>query len=84
MFIVSLPYAVSRGGYWSLFAMLFVAYVCSYTGRILVDCLYDENDDEVVDIFQGKFLVPLKISQSKRRHRVFTSYVHIAEHVLGN
>lgn len=83
MFIVSLPYAVARGGYWSLIAMLLVAYVCSYTGRILVDCLYDENDDVVVDIFKGKFFFPFKISQSKRRRRIYSSYVDIAENVFG-
>lgn len=84
MFVVSLPYAVARGGYWSLLAMLFISYVCSYTGRILVDCLYDDRDDEVIDVFEGKTSMPLNMSQSKRRKRIFNSYVEIAEEVLGN
>ena len=45
MFIVSLPYAVLHGGYWAIVAMIGIAYICCYTGKILVDCLYelDEN-----------------------------------------
>ena len=83
MFVVSLPYAVSRGGYWSIFAMLLVAYICSYTGKILIDCLYDDEDDEIVDLFQGKF-IPFDTCKSKRRHRIRTSYVDIAKHVWGS
>lgn len=41
MFIVSLPFAVQRGGYWAIAAMVGIAYICCYTGRILVDCLYE-------------------------------------------
>jgi vesicular inhibitory amino acid transporter len=41
MFIVSLPYAVLHGGYWGVFALVFVAYICCYTGKILVACLYE-------------------------------------------
>ncbi len=79
MFVVSLPYAVSRGGYWSLVAMLLVAYVCSYTGKILIDCLYDDEDDELVDLFKNKFFFAFTFSRSRRRHRILTSYVDIAK-----
>ncbi|XP_045460046.1 vesicular inhibitory amino acid transporter [Harmonia axyridis] len=41
MFIVSLPFAVLRGGYWAIAAMIGVAYICCYTGKILVECLYE-------------------------------------------
>ncbi|XP_050292933.1 vesicular GABA transporter [Anthonomus grandis grandis] len=41
MFIVSLPFAVQIGGYWAIAAMIFVAQICCYTGKILVDCLYE-------------------------------------------
>ncbi|GFR91002.1 vesicular inhibitory amino acid transporter-like [Elysia marginata] len=41
MFIVSFPYTVLQGGYWAVFAMVLVAYICCHTGNILVDCLYD-------------------------------------------
>ena len=44
MFIVSLPYAVLHGGYWGIFSLIFVAYICCYTGKILVACLYEENE----------------------------------------
>ncbi|KAK3091092.1 hypothetical protein FSP39_017053 [Pinctada imbricata] len=43
MFIVSFPYAVLQGGYWAIFAIIFVSYICCHTGKILVDCLYDED-----------------------------------------
>ena len=44
MFIVSLPYAVFHGGYWAILAMVGIAYICCYTGEILVDCLYETNE----------------------------------------
>ncbi|XP_037498504.1 vesicular inhibitory amino acid transporter [Rhipicephalus sanguineus] len=44
MFIVSLPYSVLHGGYWGIFALVFVAYMCCHTGKILVDCLYEPNE----------------------------------------
>ncbi|KAK7100047.1 hypothetical protein V1264_023055 [Littorina saxatilis] len=43
MFIVSFPYAVHQGGYWSIVAMVLIAYICCHTGKILVDCLYETN-----------------------------------------
>lgn len=45
MFVVSLPYAVLNGGYWAIIAMIGVAYICCYTGKILVDCLYVTNEE---------------------------------------
>lgn len=65
MFIVSFPYAVLQGGYWALFSILFVAYICCHTGKILVDCLYEENTYGV-------------------RVRVRSSYVDIADYVMGS
>ncbi|XP_076645018.1 vesicular GABA transporter [Halictus rubicundus] len=41
MFIVSLPFAVLRGGYWAIAAMVGIAHICCYTGKILVECLYE-------------------------------------------
>jgi len=43
MFLVSLPYSVHHGGYWSLLAMIVVAWICTYTGQILISCLYEPN-----------------------------------------
>ena len=51
MFIVTFPYAVYEGGYWAVVSMIVIAYVCCYTGKILVECLYDENErGEVVRV----------------------------------
>lgn len=44
MFLVSFPYALSQGGYWTLLAITVIAAVCIYTSRILVDCLYEEDE----------------------------------------
>jgi len=44
MFIVSLPYAVYHGGYWAILAMVGISYICCYTGKVLVDCLYEDNE----------------------------------------
>lgn len=34
MFIVSLPFAVLRGGYWAIIAMVGIAHICCYTGKV--------------------------------------------------
>lgn len=34
MFIVSLPFAVLRGGYWAIIAMIGIAHICCYTGKV--------------------------------------------------
>lgn len=49
MFIVSFPYAVHQGGYWAILAMLVVAAICCYTGKILVNCLYEIGKDGTVN-----------------------------------
>lgn len=45
MFIVSLPFAVLRGGYWAIIAMVGIAYICCYTGKVKkyvsVECVPD-------------------------------------------
>lgn len=41
--MVSFPYAVLQGGYWTLLAIVLVAYICCHTGKILVECLYEED-----------------------------------------
>lgn len=84
MFVVSLPFAIGSGGYWGFASMIIVAYICCYTGKILIDCLYDDDDDEMVDLFNEK-LLPLRLMRSKslRRHRIRNSYVDIATDVWG-
>lgn len=66
MFIVSLPYAVYHGGYWAIIAMVGISYICCHTGKILVECLYEDgvkvrytyNDvaDEVFGAIGGKLV----------------------------
>lgn len=34
MFIVSLPFAVLQGGYWAIIAMVGIAHICCYTGKV--------------------------------------------------
>ncbi|XP_004062190.1 vesicular inhibitory amino acid transporter [Gorilla gorilla gorilla] len=51
MFVLGLPYAILHGGYLGLFLIIFAAVVCCYTGKILIACLYEENEDgEVVRV----------------------------------
>ncbi|XP_017322856.1 vesicular inhibitory amino acid transporter [Ictalurus punctatus] len=45
MFVLGLPYAILHGGYLGLFLIIFAAVVCCYTGKILIVCLYEENED---------------------------------------
>ncbi|NXI56274.1 VIAAT protein, partial [Chloroceryle aenea] len=51
MFVLGLPYAILHGGYLGLFLIIFAAVVCCYTGKILIACLYEENEDgEIVRV----------------------------------
>ena len=43
MFIVGLPFAVKVGGWITVFALVFVSYVCYRTGLSLIDCLYEDG-----------------------------------------
>ncbi|VIO90768.1 vesicular GABA transporter, putative,Uuncoordinated protein 47, putative [Brugia malayi] len=43
MFIVGLPIAVKVGGWWTIIAILGVAYLCYWSGILLIDCLYENN-----------------------------------------
>lgn len=45
MFVLGLPYAILHGGYLGLFLIIFAAVVCCYTGKILISCLYEEDED---------------------------------------
>uniref|UniRef100_A0A4W5M0J2 Vesicular inhibitory amino acid transporter n=1 Tax=Hucho hucho TaxID=62062 RepID=A0A4W5M0J2_9TELE len=48
MFVLGLPYAILHGGYLGLFLIIFAAVVCCYTGKILIACLYEENEDGIL------------------------------------
>ena len=42
--ILALPYAISQSGVLAIAALIVLPFVAFYTGAILIDCLYDEND----------------------------------------
>ena len=41
--ILGVPYAVRMGGWASVATIVLVALVCCYTGKLLVECLYEES-----------------------------------------
>lgn len=55
MFIVSFPYAVLNGGYWAVIAIVFFAYICCHTGKVLVQCLYEPNQDGIMVRVRGSY-----------------------------
>ncbi|XP_078069684.1 vesicular inhibitory amino acid transporter [Mustelus asterias] len=45
IFVVGLPYAVLHSGYVGFFLIMLTAVICCYTGKILITCLYEENEE---------------------------------------
>ncbi|XP_069642217.1 vesicular inhibitory amino acid transporter-like [Haliaeetus albicilla] len=45
IFVLGLPYALLHSGYSGLFLIILAAALCCYTGKILIACLYEENED---------------------------------------
>ncbi|OXB73711.1 UNVERIFIED_CONTAM: hypothetical protein H355_003264 [Colinus virginianus] len=45
IFVLGLPYALLHSGYSGLFLIVSAAALCCYTGKILIACLYEENED---------------------------------------
>ncbi|NXJ14982.1 VIAAT protein, partial [Odontophorus gujanensis] len=45
IFVLGLPYALLHSGYSGLFLIVLAAVLCCYTGKILIACLYEENED---------------------------------------
>ncbi|KAK7907205.1 hypothetical protein WMY93_015817 [Mugilogobius chulae] len=43
IFVLDLPFALVHSGYLGLLLLVLSAWVCNYTGRILVSCLYEEG-----------------------------------------
>ncbi|XP_074541976.1 vesicular inhibitory amino acid transporter-like [Halichoeres trimaculatus] len=43
IFVLGLPFALVRSGYMGLVVLVLSAWVCNHTGRILVACLYEEE-----------------------------------------
>ncbi|CAK6962783.1 vesicular inhibitory amino acid transporter-like [Scomber scombrus] len=44
IFVLGLPFALVQSGYVGLVLLVLSAWVCNYTGRILVACLYEEEE----------------------------------------
>uniref|UniRef100_A0A670XZ99 Vesicular inhibitory amino acid transporter n=1 Tax=Pseudonaja textilis TaxID=8673 RepID=A0A670XZ99_PSETE len=45
IFILGLPYALLHSGYSGLLLIILAAIFCCYTSKILIACLYEENED---------------------------------------
>ncbi|NXU57843.1 VIAAT protein, partial [Turnix velox] len=45
IFVLGLPYALLHSGYSGLFLIILASALCCYTGKILISCLYEENED---------------------------------------
>ena len=39
---LGIPYAVMQGGYLSLAAIILIAVISNYTGKLIIECLYDK------------------------------------------
>uniref|UniRef100_A0A672JPP1 Vesicular inhibitory amino acid transporter n=1 Tax=Salarias fasciatus TaxID=181472 RepID=A0A672JPP1_SALFA len=47
IFVLGLPFALVQSGYVGLVLLIVSAWVCNHTGRILVDCLYEDAQSDV-------------------------------------
>ncbi|KAJ8355966.1 hypothetical protein SKAU_G00187600 [Synaphobranchus kaupii] len=48
IFVLGLPYALLQSGYLGLLLLVLAAVLCSYTGKILIACLYEDGEDGTV------------------------------------
>ncbi|KYO18993.1 hypothetical protein Y1Q_0018946 [Alligator mississippiensis] len=55
IFVLGLPYALLHSGYSGLFLIILTAMFCCYTGKILITCLYEENEDGQLSLDQIQF-----------------------------
>lgn len=44
IFVLGLPYALLQSGYLGFLLLVLAAVICSYTGKILIACLYEEDE----------------------------------------
>jgi len=42
--LLALPFVIAQGGIVSIIALAFVPIICCYTGKILIECLYVEDN----------------------------------------
>ncbi|XP_065124955.1 vesicular inhibitory amino acid transporter [Paramisgurnus dabryanus] len=45
LFVLGLPFALQQSGYMGLILLISAALICTYTGKILVSCLYEEDEN---------------------------------------
>ena len=43
---LGIPFAVSQGGYLALGAIVLAGWVTNYTGKLIIDCLYETSQQE--------------------------------------
>ncbi|XP_031567684.1 vesicular inhibitory amino acid transporter-like [Actinia tenebrosa] len=41
--LLALPYVISKGGVLAIIALVLVPFICSYTGKILIECMYERS-----------------------------------------
>ncbi|KAJ8039702.1 Vesicular inhibitory amino acid transporter [Holothuria leucospilota] len=83
--LLGAPYAISVGGVWSLVSLLMVAIIANYTSKILVKCLFaddDEEDDEsdIRSYSSSQSDGSISIDENGRpQRRIYNSYMEIAD-----
>uniref|UniRef100_A0A3P9AFL2 Vesicular inhibitory amino acid transporter n=1 Tax=Esox lucius TaxID=8010 RepID=A0A3P9AFL2_ESOLU len=45
IFVLGLPYALLQSGYLGLLLLVLAAVICNYTGKTLVSCLYEDDEE---------------------------------------
>ena len=44
--LLALPYVIQKGGLLAITSLAIVPWICYYTGKVLIECLYVKNDDD--------------------------------------
>jgi hypothetical protein len=44
--LLGLPYVIQQGGWLAIVVLTVVPFMCFYTGKILIECLYDKNSKD--------------------------------------
>uniref|UniRef100_A0A8C5S9G2 Vesicular inhibitory amino acid transporter n=1 Tax=Laticauda laticaudata TaxID=8630 RepID=A0A8C5S9G2_LATLA len=55
IFVLGLPYALLHSGYSELLLIILAAIFCCYTSKILIACLYEENEDRQLVRVRGTY-----------------------------
>lgn len=72
MFIVSLPFAVLRGGYWAIVAMVGIAHICCYTGKVRTVAKH-QNKHRLKSCFRFSFNVSTNRTRQQASPFVFAT-----------